>query len=92
MVTAFYETTSVSTLYHGGITMTVLSDRPPLADEKLLTISQAAKEIPSRPCSRSVWRWADSGINGIRLETIRIGAKRYTSREAISRFISKLNR
>jgi hypothetical protein len=72
--------------------MTELSERPALAAEQLLTISQAAKQFPSRPCTRTVWRWADRGIHGTKLETIRIGAKRFTSQAAIDRFISELNK
>jgi hypothetical protein len=71
--------------------MTELSDRPTLADEKLLTLSQAAKYFPSRPCTRTVWRWVNRGIGGTKLETVRIGAKRFTSEESCDRWISQLN-
>jgi hypothetical protein len=37
-----------------------------------------------------MWRWAEYGVAGIRLETIYIGAVRYTSREALQRFFERV--
>jgi Protein of unknown function (DUF1580)/Helix-turn-helix domain len=57
--------------------------------EELLTISEASKEFPIRPHTTTVWRWVHRGINGTKLESIKIGGRRYTSKEAINRFISE---
>jgi hypothetical protein len=61
--------------------------------EALLRLSEAAKVInPSRPPHvASVWRWALAGVRGQKLETVVIGGQRWTSREAIARFVQRLN-
>lgn len=53
--------------------------------EELLTISQAAKRCPGDPHVATVWRW---GLNGVKLDSIKVGDKRLTSAEAIVRFIT----
>jgi hypothetical protein len=55
--------------------------------ERLLTLPQACREIHGRPSLRTLWRWVNQGVNGNRLESILIGSRRYTSSEAIVRFI-----
>lgn len=57
--------------------------------ERLLTISAAAKSLPHRPHVATVWRWVQSGCRGTKLETILIGGRRYTSEEALQRFIER---
>ena len=51
-----------------------------------LSLAQATKVIPGNPSYPSVYRWAVKGRNGVRLETIVIGDKRYTTRAAIQSF------
>ena len=36
----------------------------------------------------SVYRWANKGIGGVRLETIKVGAKRFTSTQALDRLFN----
>jgi hypothetical protein len=60
--------------------------------ERLLTLSAAAREIPG-PTGRglhvaTLWRWAHRGVRGVRLETVMVGGIRYTSREALERFVA----
>ncbi len=57
------------------------------ANETLIPISKAPAHIPSRPHVATVWRWIKNGVRGVTLDTIVIGGKRYTSREAIQRFM-----
>ena len=57
--------------------------------ERVIPISQAPKHFPGRPNVSSVYRWFGKGSRGARLETIVVGAKRYTSIEAIERFIER---
>jgi hypothetical protein len=57
-----------------------------LKTETLLTITQATKHLPTRPAVVTVWRWINRGCRGIRLESIAIGGRRYTSVEALNRF------
>ncbi|WP_390657144.1 DUF1580 domain-containing protein [Crateriforma spongiae] len=63
-----------------------------LLTEDLLTFAQAAQEIPSRPSVSQIYRWADRGVVGVKLESIRLGYGRRTSRQAITRFIKKTQR
>jgi hypothetical protein len=57
-----------------------------ISNEFLLTISAAAKSLPSRPHISTVWRWIQRGVRGVKLETYLIGGRRFTSREALERF------
>lgn len=58
-----------------------------IEDERLLKLAKAAKTLPGNPASSTLFRWASRGIRGVRLETCLIGGVRYTSREAIQRFV-----
>jgi hypothetical protein len=62
-----------------------------LSDEQLLTFSQAIRHFPNRPSATTVWRWAVHGVGGLKLESTKIGGNRYTSLEAIQRFIATCN-
>ena len=55
--------------------------------ESLISINEAPSHIPTRPHVATVWRWIQRGVRGVKLETALIGGKRYTSQEAIQRFI-----
>jgi len=65
-----------------------------LASESVLTLSAAAREVPSLSGRgvhvSTVWRWALRGCRGVRLETLMVGGVRYTSREALQRFAERL--
>ncbi len=58
--------------------------------DQLLTLGQAARRARpagERPVSPStVWRWHTRGVAGVRLETLCLGSKRYTSVEAMDAF------
>lgn len=59
-----------------------------LSNEKLITLSQAAKMLPHRPAASTIWRWMTRGSRGVRLETMSIGGMNFTSVEALERFIA----
>lgn len=66
-----------------------------LANEQVITFTEAARLMPPRRQGRrvhlaTIWRWAQHGIRGIRLETICCGGTRMTSREALQRFCDAL--
>jgi hypothetical protein len=64
------------------------------ATEQLLLLREAAAIVnPSHPPHiATIWRWATAGLQGgIRLESMKIGGQRFTSREAIRRFLVRLN-
>jgi hypothetical protein len=55
--------------------------------ENLESLCDAAKLLPHRPHVSTLHRWRLRGIRGVRLETCLIGGRRFTSREAIERFM-----
>ncbi len=60
-----------------------------ILNEDVVSLADAAKLLPTRPHVSTMWRWHRRGVRGIRLETAVLGGKRYTSREAIQRFVSR---
>jgi hypothetical protein len=63
-----------------------------ILDEQLITMAEAARVTPGRPHLSTLWRWATSGFRGQRLETVTVGGKRLTSKEAVMRFADATNR
>jgi hypothetical protein len=61
-----------------------------VATEHLLTLSEAAKLLPGKVSVTTLWRWRLHGIRGRKLESVMLGGKVYTSREAIQRFARQL--
>ena len=57
--------------------------------DSLLTISQAAKSLPMRPNVSTVWRWVQRGARGVKLDTVLVGGRRYTSKEALQSFVER---
>jgi len=58
--------------------------------EQLLSINQAAAWLGRKTGKRThlstIYRWIKGGVEGVRLETVPIGAVMYTSEEALQRF------
>ncbi len=52
---------------------------------------KAARQHLGNPHKATVGRWASTGSKGVVLETILIGTRRYTSEEAIDRFVARRN-
>ena len=63
----------------------------PLSGEALISLAQAASLLPGRPNVTTLHRWCTAGTRGLTLESYLVGARRYTSREAVERFLSELN-
>lgn len=61
--------------------------------ETMLQFPAARNEFPGRKTLSlaTLHRWRLHGVKGAKLETCLIGGLRYTSREAINRFIAALN-
>lgn len=63
--------------------------------ESLISLNAATRLIPGRngkPINVStVYRWAFKGAKGVRLESWLVGGQRFTSRQAMERFIERLN-
>lgn len=60
--------------------------------EDVLTIPQVCQEIKEttgrKPDRATVYRWVLNGVEGQRLEAVRIGRQILTSRQALTRFIA----
>lgn len=56
--------------------------------EEVLELGDARKLLPGRPDRATIFRWAlGTGSHGVRLETVKVGRKRFTSKQAIQRFV-----
>ena len=62
--------------------------------EHLIPLTDARNYLPSRPSKRTLFRWALKGYgeHRIRLESVKLGVQRWTSKEAIRRFVIAINR
>ena len=63
-----------------------------ILSEDLIDLRQAARAIPrprgARPLSyQTIWRWANHGVRGHKLETITIGQQRFTSMQRLHAFL-----
>jgi hypothetical protein len=63
-----------------------------LQHERLITFREAAAYLPAghAPRPSTWWRWWHEGRNNVRLETLVVGGRRYTSAEAVARFAAAL--
>jgi Protein of unknown function (DUF1580) len=66
---------------------------------ELLSLSEARKLFPGRPRKKGralfispeqLYRWRRFGVNGVRLETVRIGGRQYIHRAAVAKFLEAL--
>lgn len=58
-----------------------------LMTEDIVSLSQASRDIPTKPAPSTCWRWAKRGLGGVHLETIKVGSRIFTSRQAVTRFL-----
>jgi hypothetical protein len=83
----------------GGFTISVdLEDRNMIdrTRERLIPIGSVPDQQQlwpdgTAPHAETVSRWARKGCRGVRLETVMLGGRRYSSAEAVNRFISQLS-
>lgn len=60
--------------------------------ETLVQFSEASRNFPGKPvCIQTLHRWRLRGVRGNKLESCLIGGIRFTSKEAIQRFIEAQN-
>jgi hypothetical protein len=67
-----------------------------LASETVVTLTEATRHLPrrrmgKRPATQTIYRWAQRGCRGVRLETIQVGGTKCTSLEALQRFCERLS-
>jgi len=67
----------------------------PTLDEDYIPINGASQFIPGRPHRATVWRWALRGIQRcgetVKLNTVAVGGRRFTTRADIELFLSACN-
>ena len=62
--------------------------------EEVVSLTDATKHLPKRragkrPHVATLYRWAQQGIRGVKLETIQVGGTLCTSLEALQRFCER---
>lgn len=62
-----------------------------LLDEGISSIVAAAAAEGIQISAKTALRWALSGAAGVRLETVKVGGRRLTSRAAVRRFVAAQN-
>lgn len=63
-----------------------------IESETIITLGDACGYFPPEGVSTAtIARWIQRGVRGVTLETIAIGGRRCTSREAIERFVADQN-
>ena len=60
-----------------------------LLDQSPVSLAEASHLLPGRPHLSTLHRWRLRGVRGVKLETFLIGGRRFTSREALERFIER---
>ncbi len=60
--------------------------------ESYFLLTAGRERIASHPSPATLYRWALKGVRGIKLETVMMGGRRYTSDEAVDRFFARLSR
>ena len=53
-------------------------------------LREARRLLPGPVSLTTLHRWKDRGINGVRLQTVLIGGRRYVSRRALETFIAQV--
>jgi hypothetical protein len=67
-----------------------------IRNETIIRLEDVRAHLPSsrrgKYLSKAVaFRWASKGVSGVLLETVKVGGARYTSVEALQRFVDALN-
>ena len=57
-----------------------------------IPLAEAAKQIPGRLHASTCHRWANKGVNGVKLRTKKAGNRKFTTPEWIEEFLAELNK
>ena len=55
-----------------------------VTSEDVLAINDVPATLPNRPHVATIWRWVKRGSRGVKVETVCMGGRRYTSKAALS--------
>ena len=56
-------------------------------NQTLIPVSEIPAHVPGRPHLATCWRWIQRGCRGVKLESVLIGGKRFSSLEALQTFV-----
>lgn len=65
-----------------------------ISTERLLAIRQVCDRVPGKRgvvVYHTVWHWMRQGVRGVKLESVRVGGRVYSSEEALKRFLAALS-
>ena len=71
--------------------MSQIFTNPDVLSESVIPLNDVVKYLPFRTSIATVQRWIRRGASGAVLETARIGSRRFTSKEAVQRFLVAQN-
>lgn len=57
--------------------------------ETLVPVAKIPSHVPGRPHSATCWRWIQRGCRGVKLETVLVGGRRFTSTLALQTFVER---
>jgi hypothetical protein len=60
-------------------------------DKGLVPLRQAGIDLAGSPGPATLFGWANRGVRGVRLESCRIGGRRFTTLAALRRFLDAVN-
>lgn len=63
----------------------------PLENEAQILFTETPKYLPEQVTKQTLYSWARNGVRGVKLETLKVGGRFYTSVPAIRRFLAALN-
>lgn len=59
-------------------------------EQKLLTLTEVAQSLPSRPALSTIWRWILKGIGDVKLDARRYGRVWMVTPESLDTFAQRL--
>ena len=59
-------------------------------EQQYLTLGEAAKTLPTRPSTQTLFRWTQKGCRGVKLESLRFGRRIVVTPEALDKFAREL--
>ncbi|MGL6195486.1 MAG: DUF1580 domain-containing protein [Thermoguttaceae bacterium] len=70
----------------------IVKTNPELINEMLIPVKKVGDSFPYPVGRKAVERFIRSGVRGVQLETVLIGSRRFSSKQAIERFVRETNR
>jgi hypothetical protein len=62
-----------------------------MISQPVIPLRELSRIVPGSPSTTTIRRWATRGIHGVRLQSWRIGGRRFSTELAVMEFLEKLN-